>query len=231
VLCSAPGAHHAAAVLDGEPAVRADPVLRAFTSTHFRPSAWYMVPSELAQLLALSLLTTLADFDSASQQAGKLLTAWAAVGLLATAAAAAAPFPAAQWWKRAVYVAAKAYAAGVAAALCALGAARGDPGDPTPSATAITGVLYAGVVLLAALLLAAFVASVAAAAVARARAAMARRLSALQVAVVNLPFLNRAFGTAPLSLAQWWVCFAMASGVLWFSELRKWVQRTLAVAR
>jgi P-type Ca2+ transporter type 2C len=55
--------------------------------------------------------------------------------------------------------------------------------------------------------------------------------AALQVAVVHLPFLNRAFGTAPLSLAQWWVCLAMASGVLWFSELRKWVQRTLAVAR
>lgn len=55
--------------------------------------------------------------------------------------------------------------------------------------------------------------------------------AALQVAVVHLPFLNRAFGTAPLSLGQWSVCLAMASGVLWFSELRKWVQRTLAVAR
>ncbi len=55
--------------------------------------------------------------------------------------------------------------------------------------------------------------------------------AALQVAVVHLPFLNQAFGTAPLSLAQWWVCLAMASGVLWLSELRKWLQRTLAVAR
>jgi calcium-translocating P-type ATPase len=44
----------------------------------------------------------------------------------------------------------------------------------------------------------------------------------LQVAVVHLAFLNQAFGTAPLSLAQWGVCMAMASGVLWFSELRKW---------
>ena len=46
--------------------------------------------------------------------------------------------------------------------------------------------------------------------------------AALQVAVVHLEFLNRAFGTAPLSLEQWGVCIAMASGVLWFSELRKW---------
>jgi P-type Ca2+ transporter type 2C len=48
----------------------------------------------------------------------------------------------------------------------------------------------------------------------------------LQVAVVHLAFLNQAFGTAPLSLAQWGVCIAMASGVLWFSELRKWAVRT-----
>ena len=43
----------------------------------------------------------------------------------------------------------------------------------------------------------------------------------LQVAVVHLPFLNQAFGTAPLSLEQWLVCVAMASSVLWVSELRK----------
>jgi hypothetical protein len=49
--------------------------------------------------------------------------------------------------------------------------------------------------------------------------------AALQVAVVHLGFLNQAFGTAPLSLAQWGVCIAMASGVLWFSELRKWAFR------
>jgi magnesium-transporting ATPase (P-type) len=55
--------------------------------------------------------------------------------------------------------------------------------------------------------------------------------AALQVAVVHLPFLNRAFSTAPLSLAQWSVCAAMASGVLWFSELRKYVQRAVAAAR
>jgi P-type Ca2+ transporter type 2C len=44
---------------------------------------------------------------------------------------------------------------------------------------------------------------------------------ALQVAVVNVPFLNTAFSTAPLTINQWLVCFLMASSVLWFSELRK----------
>lgn len=53
----------------------------------------------------------------------------------------------------------------------------------------------------------------------------------LQVAVVHIGFLNRAFGTAPLSLEQWGVCIAMASGVLWFSELRKWVIRAVAHGR
>ena len=47
----------------------------------------------------------------------------------------------------------------------------------------------------------------------------------LQVAVVNLKFLNLAFGTVPLSLRQWLLCTAMASVVLWFSELRKLVGR------
>jgi potassium/sodium efflux P-type ATPase len=49
--------------------------------------------------------------------------------------------------------------------------------------------------------------------------------AALQVAVVHLPFLNLAFGTVPLSAAQWCVCVAMASGVLWFSEGRKLLRR------
>jgi magnesium-transporting ATPase (P-type) len=52
--------------------------------------------------------------------------------------------------------------------------------------------------------------------------------SLLQVAVVHVPFLNRAFGTAPLSALQWLLCVAMASGVFWFSELRKWVLRATA---
>jgi magnesium-transporting ATPase (P-type) len=47
----------------------------------------------------------------------------------------------------------------------------------------------------------------------------------LQVAVVHIGFLNRAFGTAPLSPSQWLTCVAMASGVLWASELRKWAVR------
>ena len=47
----------------------------------------------------------------------------------------------------------------------------------------------------------------------------------LQVAVVHINFLNLAFGTAPLTLAQWGVCAAMGSVVLWFSELRKLVGR------
>lgn len=50
----------------------------------------------------------------------------------------------------------------------------------------------------------------------------------LQVAVVHLAVLNEAFGTAPLAPAQWGICIAMASGVLWISELRKWVFRTFA---
>ena len=47
----------------------------------------------------------------------------------------------------------------------------------------------------------------------------------LQVAVVNLPFLNLAFGTAPLALSQWLLCIAMASMVVWISELRKLASR------
>ena len=49
----------------------------------------------------------------------------------------------------------------------------------------------------------------------------------LQVAVVNVGFLNLAFGTVPLSLDDWLLCAGMASGVLWYSELRKWVGRLL----
>ncbi|QZT60989.1 cation-translocating P-type ATPase [Mycolicibacterium austroafricanum] len=49
----------------------------------------------------------------------------------------------------------------------------------------------------------------------------------LQVAVVHLPFLQHAFSTEPLTLAQWAVCIAMASTVLWVSEIRKLVLRFL----
>ena len=47
----------------------------------------------------------------------------------------------------------------------------------------------------------------------------------LQVAVVHVQLLNVAFGTVPLTPAQWVVCVAMASTVLWFGELRKAVIR------
>ncbi len=43
----------------------------------------------------------------------------------------------------------------------------------------------------------------------------------LQVAVVYLPFLNTAFGTEPLTAAQWGVAIGAASVVLWVSEARK----------
>lgn len=47
----------------------------------------------------------------------------------------------------------------------------------------------------------------------------------LQVAVVNVGFLNQAFGTVPLSLAEWGICAAIASAVLWVDEARKLVWR------
>lgn len=47
----------------------------------------------------------------------------------------------------------------------------------------------------------------------------------LQVAVVQLPLLNTAFTTEPLSLDQWAVCIALASTVLWASEIRKLILR------
>jgi magnesium-transporting ATPase (P-type) len=53
----------------------------------------------------------------------------------------------------------------------------------------------------------------------------------LQVAVVNNPVLNAAFGTVPLSLGQWAVCVAMASGVFWFAEARKLIRRMWAHRR
>ena len=47
----------------------------------------------------------------------------------------------------------------------------------------------------------------------------------LQVLVVHLPFLNRAFGTTPLSPDDWLLCLAMASSVLWVDELKKLIVR------
>ncbi len=52
----------------------------------------------------------------------------------------------------------------------------------------------------------------------------------LQLAVVHLSPLQLAFGTAPMDPGQWLMCVGLASGVLWFGELRKaaarpWAQR------
>ncbi|HEY4957665.1 MAG TPA: cation-translocating P-type ATPase [Caldimonas sp.] len=49
--------------------------------------------------------------------------------------------------------------------------------------------------------------------------------ASLQVAVVHVGVLNLAFGTVPLSAEQWLECTAIASSVLWLSELRKWIGR------
>jgi P-type Ca2+ transporter type 2C len=41
-----------------------------------------------------------------------------------------------------------------------------------------------------------------------------------------VPFLNRAFDTTPIGMADWLVCAALASAVLWADELRKLVRGT-----
>jgi P-type Ca2+ transporter type 2C len=48
---------------------------------------------------------------------------------------------------------------------------------------------------------------------------------ALQIAVVYTPFLQRAFRTAPLAPADWLVCAAVASTVLWAMEAKKLLAR------
>ena len=48
---------------------------------------------------------------------------------------------------------------------------------------------------------------------------------ALQVAVVYLPGLQQAFSTGPLTLADWLLCAAVASSVLWLRELSKLIIR------
>jgi magnesium-transporting ATPase (P-type) len=49
----------------------------------------------------------------------------------------------------------------------------------------------------------------------------------LQVAVVHLPFLNEAFGTAPLAPEDWLICVGLASIVLWADEAKKLLERWL----
>jgi Ca2+-transporting ATPase len=53
---------------------------------------------------------------------------------------------------------------------------------------------------------------------------------ALQVCVVYAPFLQRAFSTESLSMADWLRCTAVASSVVWLVEIQKTVSR-LARAR
>jgi Ca2+-transporting ATPase len=43
----------------------------------------------------------------------------------------------------------------------------------------------------------------------------------LQVAVVYVPLLQRAFGTVPLSAIDWVRSVAVASSVLWLTEVKK----------
>ena len=54
---------------------------------------------------------------------------------------------------------------------------------------------------------------------------------ALQVAVIYLPPLQVAFQTSSLTAADWSRCAAVASSVLWLSELRKWLVRRAHCSR
>jgi Ca2+-transporting ATPase len=53
----------------------------------------------------------------------------------------------------------------------------------------------------------------------------------LQAFVVHVPFLNEAFGTVPLSAAEWLLCGVVASSVLWAEELRKVLTRASSTDR
>jgi Ca2+-transporting ATPase len=53
----------------------------------------------------------------------------------------------------------------------------------------------------------------------------------LQIAVVYVPFLQTAFSTEPLRLADWLVCLAVASSALWVREIEKLVVRRAARKR
>jgi Ca2+-transporting ATPase len=47
----------------------------------------------------------------------------------------------------------------------------------------------------------------------------------LQAAVIYVPFLQHAFSTTPLSAADWLLCAAVGSSVLWLRELTKLIGR------
>jgi Ca2+-transporting ATPase len=53
----------------------------------------------------------------------------------------------------------------------------------------------------------------------------------LQVAVVYTPFLQSAFSTVSLSAGDWLRCAAVASSVLWLSELIKLLARQVGPGR
>ncbi|HEY5662910.1 MAG TPA: cation-translocating P-type ATPase [Ilumatobacter sp.] len=48
---------------------------------------------------------------------------------------------------------------------------------------------------------------------------------ALQIAVVHVPWLQQAFDTAPLDVAEWSIALGLASAVLWVDEARKLIAR------
>ena len=50
---------------------------------------------------------------------------------------------------------------------------------------------------------------------------------ALQIAVVQIPVLNDAFDTTPLSIGDWLICAGLASIVLWADEAKKLLERRL----
>jgi P-type Ca2+ transporter type 2C len=52
----------------------------------------------------------------------------------------------------------------------------------------------------------------------------------LQVAVIYVPFLNTAFATTPITLADWGLCIAAASLVLWVEEIKKFILRASGYA-
>lgn len=54
---------------------------------------------------------------------------------------------------------------------------------------------------------------------------------ALQVAVVHVGWFQNLFDTTSISAAQWVVCIAVASSVVWIEELRKLTLRRLALGR
>jgi Ca2+-transporting ATPase len=50
----------------------------------------------------------------------------------------------------------------------------------------------------------------------------------LQAAVIYAPVLQRAFGTVSLSAADWMLCAAVASSVLWLREISKLAGRAIS---